>query len=161
MSATYSEAVLKAYNDQVRNVFVPAGVSDPDAFDVLRKAVGNTNGSQLLYVEGGLFANCMLERPVMNVTITPKRALANRIPVIRRNTQKSMYAFLTDIADPSGSLPSYPCDDPQKVGNLSAAFIEVEKGRVSLGSQTMEMDKIIQRYHQGITTDLYLVGELS
>lgn len=160
MSGTYSETVLKAYNDQVRNVFVPAGVSDPDAFDVLRKAVGNTNGSQLLYVEGGLFANCMLERPVMNVTITPKRALANRIPVIRRNTQKSMYAFLTDIADPSGSLPSYPCDDPQKVGNLSAAFIEVEKGRVSLGSQTMEMDKIIQRYHQGITTDLYLVGDV-
>ena len=156
----YSEAVLKSYNDQVRSVFVPAGVQDPDYFDVLKKAVGNTNAAQLLYVDGGLFANCMLERPVMNITITPKRALGNRIPVIRRNTQKSMYGFLTDIAEPSGSLPSYPCDDPQKVGNISAAFIEVSKGRVSLGSQTLEMDKIIQRVHAGITGDLYLVGDV-
>ncbi|HNS42794.1 MAG TPA: hypothetical protein PKN22_08555 [Taishania sp.] len=156
----YAETVLKSFNDQVRNIFVPAGVQNPDEFDVLKKAVGNTNASQLLYVEGGLFANCMLERPVMNVTITPKRSLANRIPVVRRNTQKSMYAFLTDIAEPSGSLPDYPCDDPQKVGNLTAAFIEVEKGRVSLGSQTLELDKIIQRYHQGITTDLYIVGDV-
>lgn len=159
MSA-YAETVLKSFNDQVRNIFVPAGVTNPDAFDVLKKAVGNTNSAQLLYVESGLFANCMLERPVMNVTLTPKRALGNRIPVIRRNTQKSMYAFLTDIAAPSGSLPNFPCDDPQKVGNLSAAFIEVEKGRVSLGSQTLEMDKIIQRFHQGITTDLFLVGDV-
>ena len=156
----YADVVLKSYNDQVRNTFVPAGVTDGDAFDVLKKAVGNTNAAQLLYVEGGLFANCMLERPVMNVTITPKRALGNRIPVIRRNTQKSMYGYLTDIADPSGSLPSYPCDDPQMVGNLSAAFIEVEKGRVSLKSQTLEMDKIIQRYHNGIATDLYIVGDV-
>ncbi len=77
----YADVVLKSYNDQVRNTFVPAGVTDGDAFDVLKKAVGNTNAAQLLYVEGGLFANCMLERPVMNVTITPKRALGNRIPV--------------------------------------------------------------------------------
>lgn len=156
----YSDVILKSFNEQVRNTFVPAGVPDPDTWDVLKKAVGNTNGSQLLYVEGGLFANCMLERPVMNVTISPKRTLANRIPVIRRNTQKSMYSFLTDVADPSGSLPNYPCDDPQMVGNINAAFIEVQKGRVSLKSQTLEMDAIIRRYHQGITTDLYLVGDI-
>lgn len=156
----YTEAVLKSYNEQVRNTFVPPGVADGDAFDVLKKAVGNTNSAQLLYVEGGLFANCMLERPVMNTTITPKRALGNRIPVIRRNTQKSMYGYLTDIAEPSGSLPSYPCDDSQAVGDLSAAFIEVERGRVSLQSKTLEMDKIIQRYHNGISTDLYIVGDV-
>lgn len=156
----YTDAILKAYNDQVRNVFVPNGVADPDTWDVLKKAVGNTNAAQLLYVQGGLFANCMLERPVMNVTITPKRTLANRLPVVRRNTQKSMYAFLTDIAAPSGSLPDYPCDDPQKVGDLNAAYIEVSKGRVSLGSKTLEMDKIIQRYHSGLTGDLYLVGDV-
>lgn len=159
MSA-YAETVLKSFNDQVRNIFVPSGVQNPDMFDVLKKAVGNTNTAQLLYVEGGLFANCMLERPVMNVTLTPKRSLANRIPVIRRNTQKSMYAFLTDIAAPSGSLPNYPCDDPQKVGNLTSAYMEVEKGRVSLGTQTLEMDKIIQRFHNGITGDLFLVGDV-
>lgn len=156
----YTDAVLKAFNEQVRNVFVPAGVQNGDEFDVLKKAVGNTNSAQLMYVEGGLFANCMLERPVMNITMTPKRSLGNRIPVIRRNTEKSQYAFLTDIAAPSGDLPDYPCDDPQRVGNLSAAFVEVEKGRASLATQTLEMDKIIQRYHRGIATDLYVVGDV-
>lgn len=156
----FADTILKAYNDQVRNIFVPPGVQDGDYFDILKKAVGSENSAQLLYVDGGLFANCMLERPVMNITITPQRALGNRIPVIRRNTQKSMYAFLTDVADPSGSLPDYPCDDTQQVGNLTAAFIEVEKGRASLATQTIEIDRIIQRAHQGIVGDLYLVGDV-
>ena len=157
---SYTDTLLKSFNEQVRNVFVPAGVQDPEYFDVLRKAVGNTNSAQLMYVEGGLFANCMLERPVMNVTISPKRTLANRLPVVRRNTQKSMYSYLTDIAEPSGTLPNYPCDDPQQVGDLNAAFIEVSKGRISLRSRTLEMDAIIRKYHQGITTDLYIVGDI-
>ena len=158
----YSNELLKAYNEQIRSVFVPSGVTvRPDEFDIkLTKALGNENAAQLLYVEGGLFSDCCLERPVMNVTLTPQRSLANRIPVVRRNTQVSKYAFLTDIAEASGTIPDYPCNDPQEVGDIGACFMETRKGRASVKSNTLEMDRIIQRYCEGITSDLYLVGDV-
>lgn len=160
----YSLEVLKSYNEQVRNVFVPAGVTvRPEEFEVLRKHDGfpeTSNSAQLLYVDGGLFTDCCLERPVMNITLTPTRALGNRIPVRRRNTQVSKYAYLTDITDPTGALPDAPCDHPPQVGDIASCMLEVNKGRMSLMTKTLEMDRIIQRYCEGITTDLYLVGDV-
>lgn len=126
----------------------------------LKKDVGNTNTAQLLYVDGGLFTDCCLERPVLNTTLTPIRSLANMIPVVRRNTQKSRYAFLTDIGAPTGTLQDAPCDDPQEVGDLAACFMEMSKGRISFKSRTLELDKLIQRLCDGIRTDLYLVGDV-
>lgn len=159
----YNIELLKSYNEQVRNVFVPQGVTvRPEEFEVLKhnNIPGLQNDAQLLYVEGGLFTDCCLERPVMNITLTPQRSLGNRIPVVRRNTQVSKYAYLTDIADPSGELPEFPCDHPPQVGDINACFMETHKGRLSLMTKTLEMDRIIQRYCEGITSDLYLVGDV-
>jgi len=160
----YAIETLKAYNEQVRGLFTTGAVTvRPDEFEVLRKhngIPGTTNDAQLLYVEGGLFTDCCLERPVMNLTINPQRALGNAIPVIRRNTQVSKYAFLTDIAEPPGALPINPCDDPPQVGDLAACFMETRKGRISLATKTLELDRIIQRYCEGMTTDLYIVGDV-
>ena len=162
--STAIETVLKSYNQQIRNIFVPQNVQNSHEFDVpgltTEKAVGNVNGAQLLYVNGGLFADACLERPVMNLTLNPMRALANRIPVIRRNTQKSVYAYLTDIAEPTGALPVAPCDDAQQVGGLSACYIECTKGRISMRSQTLEMDAIIEKLCRGVQDDLYFVGDV-
>lgn len=126
----------------------------------LKKDVGNTNDAQLLYIDGGLFTDCCLSRPVLNLTLNPTRSLGNMIPVVRRNTQKSKYAFLTDIAEPTGALAAEPCDDPQQVGDIAACFLELEKGRQSFMSKTLELDAIIRRLCEGITTDLYLVGDV-
>lgn len=160
----YAIETLKAFNEQVRGIFTTGAVTvRPEEFEVIRKhntLPGLTNDAQLLYVEGGLFTDCCLERPVMNLTINPQRALGNAIPVIRRNTQVSKYAFLTDIAEPTGALPNAPCDDAPQVGDLSACFMETRKGRMSLSTKTLELDRIIQRYCEGITTDLYVVGDV-
>lgn len=157
----YSKELLKSYNDQVKNIFTSGAVSErPEDFVVQKAIPGLAGDAQLLYVEGGLFTECGLERPVLNIVSNPQRSLGNFIPVIRRNTQVSKYAFLTDITEPTGDLPDFPCDDPQQVGNLAAAFMSVRKGRASLGSKTLELDTIIQKYHEGITTDLYLVGDV-
>lgn len=160
---SYAIETLKSFNEQVRGIFTTGAVTvRPEEFEVLRKhnaLPADSNTAQLLYVEGGLFTDCCLERPVMNVTISPQRSLANAIPVVRRNTQVSKYAFLTDIAEPSGSLPLNPCDDPPQVGDIGACFMETRKGRASLATKTLELDRIIQRYCEGLTTDLYLVGD--
>jgi len=160
----YALETLQKFNEQVKGIFTTGAVTvRPEEFEVLRKhngIPGTAGDAELLYVEGGLFSDCMLEKPVMNVTINPQRSLGNMIPVVRRNTQVSKYAFLTDIAEPSGALPEFPCDDPQQVGDLSACFLETRKGRASFSSKTLEMDRIIQRYHEGLTTDLYLVGNV-
>jgi hypothetical protein len=160
----YALETLKGFNEQVRGIFTTNAVTvRPEEFEVLRKhnnIPGTLNDAQLLYVEGGLFTDCCLERPVMNVTINPQRALGNAIPVIRRNTQVSKYAFMTDIAEPTGALPVNPCDDPPQVGDIAACFMETRKGRISLSTKTLELDRIIQRYCEGITSDLYLVGDV-
>lgn len=160
----YALETLKAFNEQVRGIFTTGAVTvRPEEFEVIRKhnaLPADANTAQLLYVEGGLFTDCCLERPVMNITINPQRALGNAIPVVRRNTQVSKYAFLTDIAEPTGALPLNPCDDPPQVGDLSACFMETRKGRLSLATKTLELDRIIQRYCEGITTDLFVVGDV-
>lgn len=125
----------------------------------LLKEVGTIGNTQSLYVEGGLFTDCCLQRPVLNLTLSPQRALANMIPVTRRNTQRSRYAYLSDISDPTGDLQVDPCDDPMVIGDISACFIEFSKGRISFMSKTLEMDKLIQRLCEGIQTDLYVVGD--
>lgn len=177
----YNIEALKAFNEQVRNVFVPSGVNvRPDEWDVVSRiekmhstysleelndmvlkhdAVGNTNEAQLTHVEGGLFTDCCLERPVMNLTLTPTRSLANMLPVVRRNTQVSKYAFLTEIEEPSGPLPEEPCDPAQPVGNIGACFMETRKGRMSHRTNTLELDRIIQKYCEGLTDDLFVVGD--
>ena len=158
----YSEKLLKSFNEQTRKVFVPSSVTvRPEEFDVqLTKDLANVNEAQLLYVEGGLFSDCCLERPVMNLTLMPQRSLANMIPVVRRNSQVSKYAYLTSIDDSDhGPLPEFPCDDSPTPGNIDACFMEVRKGRMSRSTNTLELDAIIQRYCEGITSDLYLVGD--
>ena len=159
--STEFEVMLKSYNEQIRNVFVPPGVRDPESFEIpLLKAVGTSNTAQLMYVSGGLFADACLERPVMNLTMNPMRSLANRIPVVRRNTQKSTYAYLTSIGTPSGTLPVAPCDDAQRVGDLTACYLECTKGRMSFRSQTIEMDAIIEKLCRGVPDDLFFVGDI-
>lgn len=160
---SYSLELLKSYNEQILKTFVPASCTvRPEEFIVMKhnNMPGLVNDAQLLYVEGGLFSDCCLERPVMNLTLNPQRSLANMIPVVRRNTQVTKYAYLTDIADPNGALPEFPCDDPPQVGDIDACFMETRKGRISLMTKTLEMDAIIDRYCQGMTTDLYLVGDV-
>lgn len=157
----YSEAQLKNFNEQAKYIFAGAATQEYRDNFVVQKAIpGLAGDAQLLYVEGGLFTECGLERPVLNIVTNPQRSLGNFIPVIRRNTQVSKYAFLTDITEPTGTLPEFPCDEPQQVGDLEAAFMTVRKGRTSLGSKTIELDTIIQKYSEGITTDLYMVGDV-
>lgn len=158
---TINETLLKSYNDQIRNVFIPKGVSNPEDWDIpLRKDLANTNEAQLLYVNGGLFSDCCLERPVMNVTLTPMRSLANRIPVFMRNTQRSTYALLTGIDEPTGSLPENPCDNSPQGCNFSACYIDTAKGRMSFETCTLEMDAIIEKLCRGVHDDLFFIGNV-
>lgn len=156
-----TDVLLKSYNEQVRKTFIPAGVRNPEEWEVkLNKELADVNEAQLLYIEGGLFANCCLERPVMNLTINPRRALANRIPVVLRNTQISTYAYLSNISGATGDLPVAPCDDSPEVGDLSACYLNLVRGRISFQSKTMEIDAIIERMCRGIHTDLYMIGSV-
>lgn len=159
--STYVEQVVKEYNKQAYDIFVPKGsqykaMHEPDFL----KALGTSNAMQRLYVSGGLFADANLQRPVMNLTLNPMRALANRLPVKLSNMQKSTYAYLTGIGAPTGDLPTVVCDDGQVVGDLSSIYGDWSKGRMSFTSKTGEMDAIVERLSRGVHDDLYFVGDV-
>jgi len=101
------EELIKQYNEQTRLMYAP-----PALQAVLKNDASNvTNQAQLLYINGGLFADCDLDRPVFNTTLTPFRSIANMIPVRPSNFQKTTWAFITDLGDiPVGALPVNPCD---------------------------------------------------
>lgn len=143
---------LESYKQQTLKVF--------NMSPLVQKALGSTNEMQVFQAEGGLFADCAIEAQITNVTFNPIASLANMIPVIPTVSQKLKFAFLTDIANPSGTLPATPCSDSQTIGDVSACFAEFSLGRLSYQTKTGEMDDLLNVAHRGIRNDLYLVGNI-
>jgi hypothetical protein len=153
------EKLIEAYNAQTAQAF-------SHGQNVLFKSEGLGSGidyDNLLsnpYGTGGIFADCALEAPVMNLLIQPIYSMANLIPVSPNSNDKIKYAFLSSIGAPTGTYPDTPCDDSPIVGDIGAAYAEFYPGRISYRTKTMELDKLIQTAHAGIRENLYLVGNV-
>lgn len=154
------EAMIKSYNDQTLAAFSNNGNNGNMLYksEGLGSGVSPANMVHLPYATGGIFADCALEQPVLNLLIQPIYSLANIIPVVPDNNDKTKWAFLSDLTPATGSYPTTPCDDSPVVGDIAAAYAEFYPGRVSYKTKTMELDQLIRRAHQGIAEDLYFVG---
>lgn len=126
--------------------------------DFLTKSVGTSNQAQLLYSAGGFFVDCCLEAPIINTTIQPQYALANMIPVYPTSNRKVTFGFLTEIGDPGVTYPNAPCDDDPEVGDINFCKAELEVGRISYQTKTIELDALIEKACMGVREDFYLVG---
>lgn len=154
---TLNSDLANLYNDQVRKSYLPLQYANMPLEEV--KAVANQNEAQLLYVEGGLFTDCCTERCVMNVCLSPRNTLLNFLPFQSNNNQIVKFQYLTNITGLSSDRPVTPCEDGPTVGELEACMGQFRKGRIKISSNTMEMDAIIQRLCDGISNDLFLLGD--
>ena len=151
------DELIKGYKQQTRAMYAPVAVQEVLKHD----ATNLVNQAQLLYADGGLFADCDLEAAVFNTVLTPYRSIANMIPVRPSNFQKSTWAFITDLGDvPVGAFPVNPCDPSPTPGDMTSCTMECEKGRISYQTKTMELDALIQRAHRGVQDDLFFLGSL-
>jgi len=126
----------------------------------VNRAIAPQQTAQNFYGTGGLFADCALDRPVLNAMLSPTNTIANDIPVIPTRDSLVKYGFITDIADAGAGPMDYPCDDPPQVGDVSACFASFGIGRLEYSTETLEVDELIMRAHQGIREDLYFVGDI-
>lgn len=155
----YMEEIIKSYSDQTAAAFGGNGQNLYKS-EGLGSHVTPASLVHLPYATGGIFADCALEAPVMNLLIQPLYSLANLIPVTPDNNDKIKYGYLSAISAASGDYPAAPCDPSPVVGDIDANYAEYSPGRVSYRTKTMELDQLIRRAHAGIREDLYLVGNV-
>lgn len=155
----YMDELIKSYSEQTANAF-SSGANSLYKSEGLGSHVTPASLVHLPYATGGIFADCSLEAPVMNMLIQPLYSLANLIPVVPDSNDKIKYAFLSAISAASGAYPNAPCDASPVVGDIDANYAEFYPGRVSYRTKTMELDQLIRRAHAGVREDLYLVGNV-
>lgn len=110
---------------------------------------------------GGLFADTNLERPVTNITIQPRRALANEVPLVMSNTTQIQYGYVTQVSSNSFTPQDTVCEIPPQVANdISTCVATYSRGRLELASRTLEPDAIIEKLNKGVQDDLYFVGDI-
>lgn len=123
--------------------------------------VGTSNQMQIYYAEGGIFANCELERPVINAVRQPRMTLVNILPVISTDQQYFTYSYVTQSDDgPAGPATGTVCDDCPSVGDIATCEGRWRVGRLCFESQTGEIDALIDRFHRGVANDLFFLGDV-
>jgi hypothetical protein len=122
----------------------------------------DANGMAKPLNELGFFTDAMLERPVINATLSPINSLVNVVPVVPANTAKTRFSFITAFGgDETGTQPDYPCDDPETINDdVAACKIEFEFARKALRSKTGEIDELIQVASRGLYDDFYFLGNV-
>lgn len=131
---------------------------------VLNKDIVDLNNmlpnSQYFGREGGLFVDCDMQAPVMNLTLQPQMTLANLIPVEPTTEQYVRYGYISQITAPGAGPQNNVCDIPPSVAGIATCSARYDIGRISYGSPTLELDRLIQKAHKGVVDDFYVVGNL-
>lgn len=150
-----------SYGQIYENISAPVLIN-PYADDIFMKhdsGVGTTNDVDIWGSEGGLFADCCIDNPVMSLLYRPLRGLGSLIPVRADNNEVVKRAYITGDYSLIDSRPSDVCEAGPTVGAMDACFAEFRKGRVSYSSKTAELDELIKNACIGVNTNrFYLVN---
>lgn len=123
-----------------------------------QKDVGTTHSAVTLHGPGGIFSTFGLTREVINASIQP-RGLAAELPLEPSTETDPRFASITGVTDSSGVQPTEACADAPsaylKGCNLTSRF-----GLVRYDTNTIEYDKVLQRYNRGDFMDLRLLGSM-
>ena len=130
--------------------------------DALQQLVGKSVQSYAtttgITQPGGPFSISGLSREVISAHVRPT-GIANVLPLIAGNETDPRFGILTGVTDDVGDNPTYPCDNAPtgfiKGCNLTARF-----GFVSKSTNTIDWDKVSNKYNRGVFTDLVLQGRL-
>jgi hypothetical protein len=111
--------------------------------------VGTENDVELWGAEGGLFADCCLDNPVMSLLARPMKAVGMLFPMVPNNNTVISRASLTGNFDVEGDRPDGVCEPGPNAGAFGNIVIEYRKGRLSMSTRTAELDALIENACQG------------
>lgn len=121
------------------------------------KAPATTNTATPMHGPTGIFSS-PVEREIISAHLR-SMGLAAALPVKPTVYTNPLFGTITGFSDVSGAEAVNPCDDAPsayiKGCNLTAQF-----GRLMRDTQTIEIDKVIQKKNRGDFSDLILIGEL-
>lgn len=122
------------------------------------KAISGTPDAQLVYGTGGFFANCGLDRTVINASMSPT-GMDAMIPVFGTQFLNPIFPYLTGFEDDGSAEPAGVCDDAPggviEVCHQTAAF-----GRYTRSSKEIEANELMQIVNGNVTTDLQVLGSV-
>lgn len=124
--------------------------------ELLTKAPAAFNTALPLHGTGGLFSTPGLDQAIVSAHVRP-RGIGSVLPAFPSNDTQPTFGIVTGISDDIGSEPTNPCDDAPTgyttVGALTARF-----GRVARQTNTIEVSRVIEKFHRGDFTDLVVQG---
>lgn len=137
------------------------GVSNKEAggtnpfLDMLTKAVATSHSGILMRQPGGIFSTHNIENDVISTHVMPM-GLGSRLPIFPNNLTDPRYGVLTGFTEESGGRPATPCDDAP-AGYIKSATLMAQYGRIAHGTNTIEIDKVLQEVRGG-GNNLRLLG---
>ena len=123
--------------------------------------VGTANELPMWNTEGGLFADCCLDSPVISLLSRPTQSLASLVPVMPNNNQLIKNAYVTGDFDVDGVFPDGVCEPGPNAGSFSSIYAEFRGGRTSFSTRTGELDALIENACRGVDMNrFYFVNQM-
>lgn len=112
-----------------------------------------------LHGNGSLFGSYPIERDVITAHMRPMGGLHEILPRYPSVTENPIFATLTGFTATNGARPTNPCD-PAPKGFMKGCDLSAQFGRLSMNTNTIEIDKVMLKLNRGDFTDLRLLGSV-
>lgn len=122
------------------------------------KAAGSTPTSSYGHGPGGAFSHPGLSQQIFNAMLLPHLGLQGRLPLRTTNETDPLTGIMTGVTATSGSNPTNECDDPKTAGLMKLCTTSRPLGRISLKTQTLNLENFGERTNRGEFIDLSLMG---
>lgn len=126
------------------------------------KTASDTNTSQILFGQGGLFTTQGLESDIITAYVRPtglSELLSAKGLIFPSILEQPVLGLITGIQDNNAAAVANPCDDAPS-GYLKGCNLFFQFGRLQFDTATIEFDKIFTALNSGVNTDLRLRGRL-
>lgn len=133
--------------------------------DVVSKQQGNKSAfsdtaptTQFPRGAQSIWGNIPVERDIITAHVRPQ-GIASVLPRIGSTMEQPFFGILTGVTGTHGSRPVDVCD-PSPSGYMKACTFTASFGRVSMDTNTIEIDKVALKLNRGDFTDFRLRGRL-
>jgi len=117
-----------------------------------------THTAITLHDGGGIFSTCGLEREVIGAYVQP-HGIGSALRLLPSVDTDPRFASITGFTAATGTQPTNTCDDAP-YGYMKGCELTATFGRIRYDTNTIEFDKVMQRYNRGDFTDLALMGSI-
>ena len=126
---------------------------------VATKAAGTSPTAFYGHGPGGAFSSLGLSKPVFGALILPYLGLGGMLPAVPSIDTNPLWGIMTGVTAPSGSNPTYQCDECKTAGAMKLCTHSLPFGRYCLDTPVYQVDRIGERRNRAEFTDLTLINQ--